>query len=104
MWHDRFIAWFARVNGSKRCFYGSAALIAVYLLCGQRLPGLPHLPSFDPYPFIFLTFALSLWANLQNIALQYTGQGITDHAIEIQRRQEAHLAHIERLLTSNEEQ
>lgn len=97
-WHDRFIHWFARVNGGKRCFYGSAALIAAYLLIGQRLPGLPHLPSFDPYPFVFLTFVLSLWANLQNIALQFTGQGITDQTTAIQRLQEAHLAHIERLL------
>ena len=83
---DRFVA----AQSTARAFGICAALFAGYCLAGQRIPGTPHAPWFDPYPYPFLVTFVSLWAILLGIAVLKTGK-------VIENWMDVHIARLEAL-------
>src|SRR5215212_2006888 len=57
----KFAEAFARFMGTARFLFGMTVVIILWLL--WNVPVGPPRPRFDPYPFIFLTLALSLQAS-----------------------------------------
>ena len=87
---DRLTDAFVAAQSTARAFGVCAFFFLAYIVAGQRVPGTPHLPFFDPFPYAFLVTFVSLWAILLGIAVLKTGK-------VIEGWMEEHIVHMEEM-------